>query len=69
MSDQATKLTAKERSAMIEFKRCLADHFCMGTRRIVSMQRLENAGLVKRVTVNGMIADWTITETGKDWTP
>lgn len=60
-------LSPKERDAMREFKRVVAMGHCMGRRRIVSMQGLEEAGLVKRVSVNGLIADWTLTQTGKDW--
>ena len=61
-------LSAKAKSAMTEFKSLIAKGYCMGRKRIVSMQELEHAGLVKRIEVNGMIADWTITEAGKAWT-
>jgi hypothetical protein len=60
-------LTRMERAAMMEFKETVARGHCMGRRRIVSMQGLEQAGLVKRVTVNGMIADWTLTPDGEAW--
>lgn len=64
-----SNLTKMQRNAMIEFQQVIARRECMGTRRIVSMQALEEAGLVKRVLVNGLIADWTITEAGKAWKP
>lgn len=69
MADSKTTISRKAISAMIEFKKTIAEHRCMGRQRIVSMQELEKVGLVKCVSVNGMIADWTITEAGKAWTP
>lgn len=60
-------LTKKEIAAMREFKETIAQGFCMGRRRIVSMQALKHAGLVKPVYCAGKIADWTITEAGKKW--
>lgn len=63
------KLTKKEKSAMIFFMQEISKGFCMGNRRIVSMQGLERAGLVVRVTINGTLADWVITEKGRQWTP
>jgi hypothetical protein len=61
------RLTAKERAALREFKLVVSKRQCMGRRRIVSMQGLEKAGLVKRVVVNGLIADWQITPAGQEW--
>lgn len=70
MSDhkpETAELTKKEIAAMREFKRCIADRFCMGRRRIVSMQALHRAGLVEPVYVAGLIADWHITQAGEEW--
>ena len=62
-----SRLTSREWLAMAVFKRLAADGQGIGRRKIVSMQRLEEVGLVKRITRNGMIADWELTEAGKGW--
>lgn len=60
-------LTRMERAAMREFKESVAAARHWGLKRIVSMQGLEEAGLVRRVSVNGMIADWKLTPEGEAW--
>lgn len=64
---QATELTKKEISAMREFKAVVARGHSMGRSRILSMQALERAGLVQRITHNGIIADWRLTSAGEKW--
>ncbi len=63
----AVILRPHERSAMLEFKQLLAKGHCIGRRRIVAMQGLEKAGLVKRVEHFGGIEDWQITPAGESW--
>lgn len=60
-------LSRTERAAMREFKQVVAKGHSMGRRRIVSMQGLQEAGLVKPVLVDGTIADWTLTPAGVLW--
>ncbi len=66
-NELSTPLTKKEVAAMREFKQAIARGFCMGRRRIVSMQGLHAAGLVKPICNSGLITDWQITEAGKNW--
>ena len=58
-----------ERAALIEFKAAKAASQPWGRRRIVSMQGLEDAGFVTRVTRNGSIVDWELTPAGEAWSP
>ena len=60
-------LTKTEISAMREFKHIIKMGRSLGRRRIVSMQGLERAGLVERITVNGIISDWKLTPAGVEW--
>jgi hypothetical protein len=64
---EMANLTKKEAAAMREFKALVAKGHAIGRRRIVSMQALEKAGLVQRITYNGMIADWRLTPAGEEW--
>lgn len=64
---QESTLKPHERSAMFEFKRIITKGYSIGQRRIVAMQGLERAGLVKRVTHMGVIADWQLTPEGEAW--
>ncbi|MTJ93882.1 MAG: hypothetical protein F8N36_13640 [Desulfovibrio sp.] len=66
---QALPLRKIERDALEEFKAAVDAGRPWGRKRIVSMQACEEAGYVKRVTKNGLIADWELTEAGKAWTP
>lgn len=59
-----TALTRMERDALLEAQALAAEGRTMGRRRIVSMQGLEEAGLVKRIERDGRIADWTLTAEG-----
>ena len=56
-----------ERAALIEFKAAQAAGSPWGRRRIVSMQGLEQAGFVTRITRNGLIVDWELTPAGEAW--
>jgi hypothetical protein len=67
MTEQTTHLTKREIAAMREFKAVVAKGHSIGRRRIVSMQALEQAGLVQRIEYNGMIADWRLTPAGEEW--
>ena len=60
-------LTRMERDAMRELKRHVEEGIPFGRKRIVSMQELEKAGLVERVTANGLIRDWKLTSAGEEW--
>lgn len=62
------KLNSREHLAMAVCKNLMAAGYSMGRRRIVSMQALEDAGLVERVIGNGLIVDWKLTEAGENWT-
>jgi hypothetical protein len=57
-----------ERAALIEFKAAVEAGAPWGRRRIVSMQGLEQSGLVTRITHNGLIVDWELTPEGELWT-
>jgi len=61
------KLTIRELNTLRWAYRETVAHNCIGRRRIVTMQALEKLGLARRVTVNGMIADWTLTPAGLAW--
>jgi hypothetical protein len=52
---------------MREFKQLVAKGYSIGRHRIVSMQGLERAGLVKRIEHLGIIADWRLTLAGENW--
>ena len=60
-------MSARGRMAMALCQRLAASGSSMGTRRIVSMQGAEQAGLVERVTPAGMIVDWKLTKAGMEW--
>ena len=60
-------LTRMEREAMREFKECVAAGRSFGRKRIVSMQGLEEAGLVERIEAGGVIRDWRLTPDGERW--
>lgn len=60
-------LTWREKDALDEARRLAAAGESMGTRKIVSMQGLERAELVRRIERGGMIADWELTELGRTW--
>jgi len=57
-------LTRMERDALREAQSLAAKGRTMGRRRIVSMQGLEEAGLVQRVERGGVIVDWMLTSEG-----
>lgn len=65
----ATRLTSKEKNALLWAQKTVSIGHCVGRQRIVSMQALELEGFVQRITVNGMIADWRLTQAGKEWRP
>jgi hypothetical protein len=69
MTDNKTRktLTKTEGKAMRAFKSAQAAGETWGTRKIVSMQVLECAGLVRRVERRGLIADWKLTAEGDCW--
>ena len=65
-------LTKRQARVMAEFKgHATADtsRYGWGRRKIVTMQELERAGLVERICVHGVIADWRLTPAGKEWRP
>lgn len=53
-------LCRTEKEALAEVRALAAEGKTIGRRRIVSMQELEKAGYVERVTRNGMIVDWRL---------
>ena len=61
------KLTIRELNTLRSAYRETVWHHRIGRRRIVTMQALEKLGLARRVTVNGTIADWTLTPAGLAW--
>ncbi len=55
--------------ALVRFKEAKRQGQPWGERCMVSMQRAEDAGLVKRIERNGLIADWELTPAGDAWAP
>jgi hypothetical protein len=60
-------LSRKEIEAIEELKRHKERGTYMGRRRMVSMQSLEDMGLVKRLTRQGMVVGWELTPSGETW--
>jgi hypothetical protein len=60
-------LPAHELKAMRAFQAAVVAGKQWGTRMIVSMQRLEERGLVKSIHLNGRIHDFIMTDAGWVW--